>query len=214
MGYWPERATGLIVKKFHTTCKHKCQNTSTNECYMYIWTCITSNDPESLCICTYRRQKFRSCLDELFGCFVVNCLGCIIHHSIVTHQVEIILQWDHNIVKFSSVSGNFLAGNVSPILNINGSSSMPSVKITQPSITVFISKEFITCRAKLLNADWLRQRAFSLNQEGMITWCWLAEHACIKLVSRFKRILKRNFRNASLLSLIVTRPFHLKGGEP
>ena len=36
----------------------------------------------------------------------------------------------------------------------------------------------------------------------MITWCWLAEHACIKLVSRFKRILKRNFRNASLLSLI------------
>ena len=25
---------------------------------------------------------------------------------------------------------------------------------------------FITCRAKLLNADWLRQRAFFLNQEG------------------------------------------------
>ena len=24
----------------------------------------------------------------------------------------------------------------------------------------------ITCRAKLLNADWLRQRAFFLNQEG------------------------------------------------
>ena len=71
----------------------------------------------------------------------------------------------------------------------------------------------ITCGAKLLNADWLRQRAFFLNQEGtygnqegMITWCWLAEHACIKLVSRFKRILKRNFRNASLLSLILTRP--------
>ena len=35
------------------------------------------------------------------------------------------------------------------------------------------------------------------NQEGMITLCWLAEHACIKLVSRFKRILKRNFRNVS-----------------
>ena len=40
---------------------------------------------------------------------------------------------------------------------------------------------------------------------GTITWCWLAEHACIKLVSRFKRILKRNFRDASLLSLILTR---------
>ena len=26
------------------------------------------------------------------------------------------------------------------------------------------------------------------NQEGMITWCWLAEHACIKLVSRFKQL--------------------------
>ena len=38
----------------------------------------------------------------------------------------------------------------------------------------------ITRGAKLLNADWLRQRAFFLihedtfgNQEGMITWCWL-----------------------------------------
>ena len=55
----------------------------------------------------------------------------------------------------------------------------------------------ITCGAKLLNADWLRKRAFFLNhegtfgnQEGMITWCWLAEHACIKLVSRLKRIEK------------------------
>ena len=47
----------------------------------------------------------------------------------------------------------------------------------------------------------------------MITWCWLAEHACIKLVSRFKRILKRNFRNASLLSLIFTRSFHLNVKE-
>ena len=32
--------------------------------------------------------------------------------------------------------------------------------------------------------------------QGKITECWLAEYACIKLVSRFKRILKRNFRNA------------------
>ena len=80
----------------------------------------------------------------------------------------------------------------------------------------------VTCRAKWLNADWLRQRIFFLNQEGtfgyqegMITWSWLAEHACIKLVSGFKRILKRNFRNASLLSLILTRPFHLnaKGNQ-
>ena len=78
----------------------------------------------------------------------------------------------------------------------------------------------ITCRAKLLYADWLRQRAFFLNQEGtfgnqegMITWGWLTEHACIKLVSRFKRILKRNFRNALLLSLILTRSFHLNVKE-
>ena len=35
----------------------------------------------------------------------------------------------------------------------------------------------------------------------------------VKLVSRFKRILKRNFRNASLLSLIFTRSFHLNVKE-
>ena len=39
------------------------------------------------------------------------------------------------------------------------------------------------------------------------------EQACIKLVSRFKRILKRNFRNASFLSLILTRSFHLNVKE-
>ena len=73
-------------------------------------------------------------------------------------------------------------------------------------LSIIIYMAFVT---KLLNADWLRQRAYVLNnedtfgnQEGMITWSWLAEHACIKLVSRFKRILKSNFRNASLLSLI------------
>ena len=56
-------------------------------------------------------------------------------------------------------------------------------------------------QGKITEWDWLRQRAFFLNQdgtfgnqEGMITWCWLAEHACIKLVSRFKWILKRNFQ--------------------
>ena len=91
--------------------------------------------------------------------------------------------------------------------------------ITNPNWPLIVAL-FITCRAKLLNADWLRQRAFFLNQEGtfgnqegMITWCWLAEHACIKLVSRFKRILKRNFRNASLLSLILTWSFHPNGKE-
>ena len=50
--------------------------------------------------------------------------------------------------------------------------------------------EIIALEAKLLNTDWLRQRAFFPqhevtfgNQEGMITGCWLAERACIKLVS-------------------------------
>ena len=61
------------------------------------------------------------------------------------------------------------------------------------NLLIFINLP-ITYGAKLLNADWLRQRVFFLNhegtfgnQEGMITRCWLAEHACIKLVSRFKR---------------------------
>ena len=46
---------------------------------------------------------------------------------------------------------------------------------------IFDVFSFITCGAKLQNADWLRQRAFFLNHEGtfgnqqrMPTWCWLA----------------------------------------
>ena len=85
--------------------------------------------------------------------------------------------------------------------------------IRNSNVFMYIITTVITCRARLLNADWLRQRAFFLNQEGMITWCWLAEHACIKLISRFKRSLKRNFRNASLLSLILTRSLHLNVKE-
>lgn len=93
--------------KFQTTYRHNCHNTSIDE--WYLWTSSTHNDSESLFTCTYRRQKFGSCLDELLGCFVVNCLRCIIHHSIVAHQVEVILQRHHNIVKCSPVRGTFLA---------------------------------------------------------------------------------------------------------
>ena len=57
-----------------------------------------------------------------------------------------------------------------------------------------------------------QERTFG-NQEGIITWCWLAEPACINLVSCFKRILKRKFRNAPLLSLILKRSFHLNAKE-
>ena len=71
---------------------------------------------------------------------------------------------------------------------------------TSPSSEPVLSL-VITCRAKLLNADWLRQRAFFLNQgstfgnqEGMITWCWLAEHTCIKFVSHFKQIFEKEFQ--------------------
>ena len=45
---------------------------------------------------------------------------------------------------------------------------------------IFDVFSFITCGAKLQNADWLRQRAFFLDHEGtfgnlqgMLTWCWL-----------------------------------------
>ena len=74
--------------------------------------------------------------------------------------------------------------------------------------------------AKLLNVDRLRQSAVLLNlegtfgnQEGMITSCRLAKRAYIKLVSCFKWILKRNFRNASFLSLIWTWLFRLNEKE-
>lgn len=111
----------------HIEIHYKSQNTSIDEWLMYIWAC-PHNDPESLFICTYRRQKFRSCLDEFLGCFVVYCLRCIVHHSIVTHQVEIILQWGHNIVKCSSLSGEIFCQVMHPpFLNINSSSSIPSL---------------------------------------------------------------------------------------
>ena len=32
------------------------------------------------------------------------------------------------------------------------------------------------------------------NQEGMITWWWLAELACVKLVSHFKQIFEKKFQ--------------------
>ena len=59
---------------------------------------------------------------------------------------------------------------------------------------------FISFGAKLLNADFLWQGIFLNhegsfgNQEGMITWCWLAELACIKLVSHLKQIFEKKFQ--------------------
>ena len=51
------------------------------------------------------------------------------------------------------------------------------------------------------------------NQEGRLLEAdWLSTPP-IKLVSHFKRILKRNFRNASLLSLILTWLFYLNMKE-
>ena len=66
-----------------------------------------------------------------------------------------------------------------------------------------------------MSADLLRQRASFLNregtfgnQEGMITDEFLAADwqstPASKLVPLLKRILKRNFRNASLLSIILS----------
>ena len=46
------------------------------------------------------------------------------------------------------------------------------------------------------------------NQEGMITWYWLAEHGYIKLVSRFKRILKLSNRTCSRAIIILP---HFRG---
>ena len=43
-----------------------------------------------------------------------------------------------------------------------------SSKNTYRPMRAHVVSQFITCRAKLLNADWLRQRAFFLNQEGTV----------------------------------------------
>ena len=39
-------------------------------------------------------------------------------------------------------------------------------KIKRRPLSLRVVFRFITCRAKLLNADWLRQRAFFLNRQG------------------------------------------------
>ena len=73
--------------------------------------------------------------------------------------------------------------------------------------------DFITCRTKLLNADWLRQRAFFLNQEGtfgnqegMITWCWLAEHACIAfpLQTEFEKEFQKRIASEFDLNTVIS----------
>ena len=73
----------------------------------------------------------------------------------------------------------------------------------------------ITCRAKLLNADWLRKRAFFLNhegafghQEGMITWYWLAEHACRSPTLLIPHVLWRKAWYKDLPSLGMYLLFH------
>ena len=73
----------------------------------------------------------------------------------------------------------------------------------------------ITCRAKLLNADWLRKRAFFLNhegafghQEGMITWYWLAEHARRSPTLLIPHVLWRKAWYKDLPSLRMNLFFH------
>ena len=45
----------------------------------------------------------------------------------------------------------------------------------------------------------------------MITWCWLVEHACIKLVSRLKRILKEFWKGTQKR---IASEFNLKLKTP
>ena len=76
---------------------------------------------------------------------------------------------------------------------------------------------FITQGAKLLNTDWLRRRAFFLNH-GSTFADWLRTSASwvgsyVPLQTCFKRMLNRNFRNASLLCLIWSRLFHCNVNE-
>ena len=146
--------------------------------------------------------------------------GCSLSSRFLSQARRIVSSGDEN--DCDSASNRLLFHRVrhaaSDAFDVNFICQLQSKQVKRSSHE-WINK-FITCRAKLLNADWLRQRAFLLNQEGtfgnqdgMITWCWLAERTCIELVSRFKRSLKRNFRNASLLSLILTRSFHVNVKE-
>ena len=56
------------------------------------------------------------------------------------------------------VSNTCMQSVASPYIN----EAPKAAKLYNKDLIIFL----ITCRAKLLNADWLRQRAFFLNQEG------------------------------------------------
>ena len=91
-------------------------------------------------------------------------------------------------------------------------------RIAKPRLVqiMFISQKHL--RSHVITRCFLSAKVVEFNfsryhMQGKITQCWLAERACIKLVSLFRRSLKRNFRNASLLSLILTRSFHLNVKE-
>ena len=62
----------------------------------------------------------------------------------------------------------------------------------------------------------LNQEGTFGNQEGMITWCWLAEHACIKLVFRcfpLQTDFEKKFQKCVACEFDLTRSFHLKVNE-
>ena len=65
---------------------------------------------------------------------------------------------------------------------------------------------FIIYKAKLMLISWDKGRCFLIMRvEGMITWYWLADHACTKLVSHFKLLqmdFEKEFQKGLLLSLI------------
>ena len=82
---------------------------------------------------------------------------------------------------------------------------------------------FITCRAKLLKLiGWdrghfllIKRTLFVIKRAWLLDADWLGTPSLnlFPASNSFKLVLKRNFRNASLLSLILTRSFHLNVKE-
>ena len=89
----------------------------------------------------------------------------------------------------------------------------------------------ITYRAKLLNGDWFRQRAFFLNfpsMEGKITWSWLGERQnllapdwlsapFLHLVGFLKSFVQNNFLTQRSLQILTFKPTYsveMHGNQP
>ena len=123
-------------------------------------------------------------------------------------SIQISINLDKKFLRISCIRKNTVTWNLARVFAYLSSSFSENLDFICWMVLIFILND-VTLKTSnywmLIGWDrgyfFLNHPGTFGNQEGMIAWCWLAERAGIKLVSSIKWILKRNFRNTSLLSL-------------